>query len=103
MDMADVMENIQHGLKVVYGLVERVVELRRRVLSGGAGQLAIKLKASLVGFRQEVLATLRQVSSYLEQFQLAKEVVKVYVDYQSWLEEVHFTEHLEKAAGEFKE
>lgn len=60
-------------------------------------------QASLVEFRLEVLSALRRLAAYLEQFELVREVVRVYVDYQSWLEEVHFTEHLEKAAGEFKE
>jgi hypothetical protein len=43
-----------------------------------------------------------QISGFLKQFRVVNEALVFYYDYQSWFEELHFTEHLENAIRQFQ-
>jgi len=67
--------------------------------SGSAGRLATKACNLLRRVRSALLATLARTSVYLRQFHLFRELTAVYRDYRSWLEEIHFSRHLDETLG----
>ncbi len=52
--------------------------------------------------RRHANKILREVAKYLRQFRAARDVVRVFLGYQSWLEEIHFSEHIESAVGDVR-
>ena len=49
--------------------------------------------------RRDLMGAMAKASDYLSQFQVFRELLSVYMDYASWLEEIHFRQHLENAFG----
>ncbi len=49
------------------------------------------------------MSVANDVLSYLRQFYLFREVMSTYLEYQSWLEEIHFSRRLETFLGDSKE
>ena len=91
------------GVRKFHDVLSTVSRLYKTVTRSYTGKLCLLLKDGLMSLKTEVLHVLRTVSVYLEQFHFVREVVQSYYDYQSWLEEVHFSQHLEEALGEVKE
>ena len=46
--------------------------------------------------------TSSQVSGFLKQFRVVNEAVAFYYEYQSWFEEIHFSQHLENAVQQLQ-
>lgn len=84
-------------------LLSTTAHFYRTVTRSYTGRLCLILKDGLMSLKTDVLNVLRKVSKYLEQFYFVREIVTAYYDYQSWLEEIHFSQHVEEALGDVKE
>lgn len=50
--------------------------------------------------RQEAFQFFKELHLFLKQVEFVQSSLELYWDYQSWLEEIHFSEHVENALGD---
>ncbi len=69
------------------------------MVSSKVGAFGQALGAAVSGARRDLLSLAAEASDYLRQFHAFREVVETYLDYQSWLEEIHFSQRVGEVLG----
>ena len=59
-------------------------------------------KIILTEFMAIVRTSFRELSHFLHQFRAYRELFQFYYDYQSWFEELHFSQHVERSLSEIE-
>ena len=59
-------------------------------------------KAVVQDFMAVVRKSFRELSNFLQQFKAGKEVFQFYYEYQSWFEELHLSQQMQRSFNEIK-
>jgi hypothetical protein len=83
-------------------VLESVSEYFRRANKSPLVAFCRAARTYLGQVRRSVVTAFKQTSQYLRQFRVARELIETFVEYQSWLEEIHFSQTVEDAIGDVR-
>lgn len=96
-DFNEISREINSFILSTKSRVEIFVSWYRELVESKAGQASIILKNFVKNIKNDSVVIMVQVSKFLGQFKVVEEAFNFYLEYQSWFEEIHFTQHLENA------
>jgi len=96
-DLHKIAEYLETNILSFKGAVEMFVTKYKEVISFYTGLSVDAINELLLTVGTDLQETYQGVSVYLKQFRIVMQIVEAFHTYQTWLEEIHFTEHVEAA------
>jgi len=97
----EITESVPESVKVMQDEVIKVaVNLSKAVKS--VKRKIWEYKIVLTDFMSVVRKSMKEVSHFLHQFKAGREIVQFYYDYQSWFEELHLSQQVQRSLRELE-
>ena len=97
------LNKLAGNLSDVLAQVSAKIKAFRETFSASeAGKACLVLSDVAKKIRGDGFKFFSELSEFFKQFNLIKSGIQLYLDYQSWLEEIHFSQKVEETLGEAK-
>ena len=99
-DIEHVLEAVNATARHVRSAILKLAKTYRKYVGKFSSKIEFVLSEFLTDLRSDFKVIAKEFSRNFKQFKALKEMVQLYYDYQSWLEELHFSQHLEDACDD---
>jgi hypothetical protein len=96
-DLHKIAEYLEANILKFKGTVELFVSKYKEMVSLYTGLSVDAINKFLLKLGTDLQSTYHGVAVYLKQFRIVMMIVETFHEYQTWLEEIHFTQHVQAA------